>query len=294
MNLPKIEAKFETTLAAKLASDGTSFTLTGHTDKNGAELTGLYSFLIDGENSSAEYITGTVSNGTVTITGRGLDYRDGVTEREALKFEHTRGASVKITDFPVLGQIRNKLAGTETIEAIMEYADDLTPTTDQQIPTKKYVDDLDATNVKKTGNQTIAGVKTFSSSPIVPTPTSDTQAATKKYVDDIAIAGGRVYSEASNATPTPNIDSYDMYELTALAVSATFSAPTGTPTDGQSLIIRIKDNNNAQSLSWNAIYRVSTDLALPTTTSANKTMYLGFKYNSADSKWDLLAYLNNI
>ncbi len=104
----------------------------------------------------------------------------------------------------------------------------------------------------------------------------------------------RVYSEASNATPTPNIDSYDMYELTALAVSATFSAPTGTPTDGQSLIIRIKDNNNAQSLSWNAIYRASTDLALPTTTSANKTMYLGFKYNSADSKWDLLAYLNNI
>jgi len=104
----------------------------------------------------------------------------------------------------------------------------------------------------------------------------------------------RVYSEASNATPTPNIDSYDMYELTALAVSATFSAPTGTPTDGQSLIIRIKDNNNAQSLSWNAIHRASIDLALPTTTSANKTMYLGFKYNSADSKWDLLAYLNNI
>jgi hypothetical protein len=189
MNLPKIEAKFETTLAAKLASDGTSFTLTGHTDKNGAELSGLYSFLIDGENSSAEYITGTVSNGTVTITGRGLDYEDGVTEREALKFEHTRGASVKITDFPVLGQIRNKLAGTETIEAIMEYAEDLTPTTDQQIPTKKYVDDLDATNVKKTGNQTIAGVKTFSSSPIIPTPTSDTQAATKKYADDLAIAG---------------------------------------------------------------------------------------------------------
>lgn len=38
--------------------------------------------------------------------------------------------------------------------------------------------------VKLTWNQTIAGVKTFSSSPIVPSPTNNTDAATKKYVDD--------------------------------------------------------------------------------------------------------------
>lgn len=38
--------------------------------------------------------------------------------------------------------------------------------------------------VATSGNETIAGVKTFSSSPIVPTPTTDMQAATKKYVDD--------------------------------------------------------------------------------------------------------------
>ena len=40
--------------------------------------------------------------------------------------------------------------------------------------------------VVDTADQTIAGVKTFSSSPIVPSPTTDYQAATKKYVDDIA------------------------------------------------------------------------------------------------------------
>ena len=38
--------------------------------------------------------------------------------------------------------------------------------------------------VKTSGAQTIADVKTFTSSPIVPTPTTDFQAATKKYVDD--------------------------------------------------------------------------------------------------------------
>lgn len=40
--------------------------------------------------------------------------------------------------------------------------------------------------VALTGNQTIAGVKTFSSSPIVPTPTTGTQAVNKDYVDNVA------------------------------------------------------------------------------------------------------------
>ena len=45
----------------------------------------------------------------------------------------------------------------------------------------------DAT-VNLTGDQTVAGIKTFSSSPIVPTPTTNLQASTKKYVDD-TVAG---------------------------------------------------------------------------------------------------------
>jgi len=38
--------------------------------------------------------------------------------------------------------------------------------------------------VSKTGNESIDGTKTFTSSPVVPTPTTDMQSATKKYVDD--------------------------------------------------------------------------------------------------------------
>lgn len=45
------------------------------------------------------------------------------------------------------------------------------------------------TYVALTGDQTVAGVKTFSSSPLVPAPTTDLQAATKKYVDDNAGGG---------------------------------------------------------------------------------------------------------
>jgi len=65
-------------------------------------------------------------------------------------------------------------------------------------------------------------------------------------------------------------------------------APTGTPTNGQKLIIRVKDNGTARSLAWNAIYR-ALGVTLPTTTVLSKTLYLGAIYNSADSKWDVVA-----
>lgn len=54
--------------------------------------------------------------------------------------------------------------------------------------------------VVKTGNQTIAGIKTFSSSPIVPAPTTDLQAATKKYIDDRT--GLSAYTDEDSATGT--------------------------------------------------------------------------------------------
>ena len=50
--------------------------------------------------------------------------------------------------------------------------------------------------VKLTGSQTIAGIKTFTSSPIVPTPTTDFAVATKKYVDDSRGLGLNLYQGA--------------------------------------------------------------------------------------------------
>ncbi len=102
----------------------------------------------------------------------------------------------------------------------------------------------------------------------------------------------RVSTITSSASPTPNADTDDMYTVTALATAPTFGAPTGTPTEGQTLVIRIKDNGTARVLAWNAIYRASTDQGLPTTTVLSKTMYLGFRYNNTDSKWDIVAVVN--
>jgi len=54
--------------------------------------------------------------------------------------------------------------------------------------------------VSKTGDETVAGVKTFSSSPIIPAPSTDLQAATKKYVDDNGGGGGISWSEVTANT----------------------------------------------------------------------------------------------
>jgi hypothetical protein len=125
---------------------------------------------------------------------------------------------------------------------------------------------------------------TAASTYITPTGTST---LTNKRVTE------RVTTVSDSATPTPNSDTDDMYIITGLTQTATFGAPTGTPTQGQKIIVRVKDNGAARTLAWNAIYRSSSDLALPTATVAGKTMYLGFIYNSTDSKWDLLSRINN-
>ncbi len=107
-----------------------------------------------------------------------------------------------------------------------------------------------------------------------------TQTLTNKRINP------RLDTVASSATPTPNGDTTDFYYITALAEAATFGAPTGTPVEGQRLLIRIKDNATARALAWNAIYRAGTDVVLPTTTVISKTMYCNFIYNAADTKWD--------
>ena len=67
---------------------------------------------------------------------------------------------------------------------------------------KSYVDNQDATKVSKTGDETIQGVKTFESSPIVPTPTQTTEAATKGYVDNgLVLTADKSYVDNQGATP---------------------------------------------------------------------------------------------
>jgi nitrogen fixation protein len=99
-----------------------------------------------------------------------------------------------------------------------------------------------------------------------------------------------VQSVASAATVTPTFAN-DLVKITAQAVALTLAAPTGTAIDGKDLVIRIKDNGSAQTITWTSGtggYR-AIGVTLPTTTTAGKTTYVGLIYNSDDSRWDAIG-----
>jgi len=97
----------------------------------------------------------------------------------------------------------------------------------------------------------------------------------------------RVQAVTSSATVTPNADADDLVIITAQAAGLTLAAPTGTPVNGQVLMIRIKDNGTVRAITWNAAYR-AIGAALTTATTISKTLYACCIWNSTDSKWDVL------
>jgi len=169
--------------------------------------------------------------------------------------------------------------------------------TSDTLPTMTDDDQIIITNISgthyltPTRTKVQAALLTGTMSAFISTPSSapsaDYEVANKKYVDE-----KRTSTIVSSATPTPNCDTTDIFTVTALTKGATFAVPAGTPVNGQGLVIRIKDNGTARTLAWNAVYREG-DTILPTTTVISKTMFLGFMWNSTDSKWELLAFEDN-
>lgn len=97
-----------------------------------------------------------------------------------------------------------------------------------------------------------------------------------------------VQEAANSATFTINSDQETDGVLTAMSANTTIAAPTGTPVQSQSLVFRFKDDGSARTLTWNAIFR-AIGVTLPTTTTASKLLYVGCKYNSTDTKWDVVS-----
>ncbi len=113
--------------------------------------------------------------------------------------------------------------------------------------------------------------------------TDGTQTETNKRITP------RSGTAASTATLTLDSDAYDIYTLTAQAEALSIANPSGTPTNGQKIIVRIKDNGTARAITWSGSYWRAIGITLPTTTVISKTVYVGAIWNSADSKWDVIA-----
>jgi hypothetical protein len=98
----------------------------------------------------------------------------------------------------------------------------------------------------------------------------------------------RTSTTTSLATLTPDINSFDQYDLTAQAAGLTVAAPTGTPANGNKLILRILDNGTSRAITWNGTYTV-IGTTLPTATTISKMLYVGCIYNSTNTRWDVVA-----
>ena len=100
----------------------------------------------------------------------------------------------------------------------------------------------------------------------------------------------RVYSAANNASLTPEIDTYDIFHLTAMSAATTINNhSTSTPADGELMEFRFLDNATPRALTWGTAYVAKAGVALPTTTTTSKNLVCLFEYNSNLTKWNLLS-----
>lgn len=96
----------------------------------------------------------------------------------------------------------------------------------------------------------------------------------------------RVVTTTDDATAVIDVDVTDVYELSAVANATTFTL-SGTPTSGQTLIVKFKDAGVAKGLTWTGFTAIG--ITLPTTTVASKQHYVGCIYNGAATRWEAIA-----
>lgn len=107
----------------------------------------------------------------------------------------------------------------------------------------------------------------------------------------------RIVTAANYTTDTGtslDVSTCDEFDVTAQVGALKLNNPSGSPVNGQKLIVRIKDSGSNRALTYDTQFRASSDLALPSSTTTGKVLYMGFIWDSTDSKWTLLASLNNI
>lgn len=136
-------ALFSTTLANSITSSATTMTLTSATTKNGTALaSSTYSFIIDEGTASEEFVKADCTSTACTNMDRGLSVITGTTTVATLQKAHRRGASVKITDAPILLNLTRIINGIGTIPNKLSYTSAPTFSAGNELITKTYADNL--------------------------------------------------------------------------------------------------------------------------------------------------------
>ena len=225
--LPKAYALFETTLQDSITSAGTSMTLVTGTDKEGTNLAGTIGYIIDEGTASEEFVIGATTATAVTSMARGVSSSDGTTEVAENKKAHRKGASIKITNHPLLIRLYRIANGddafpdnAQTLGDGSLLASSAAPTSDAMIANKKYIDDTAIAGGAK-ATEVIYGISKLSvaaDSAVAPiavgdndnrVPTVDTSTVTADMVAALAgtgtpngTTGKYVTLDSATATPT--------------------------------------------------------------------------------------------
>lgn len=157
--IPKISAKFYTTLAKKVNVADITATLNSIADLDSDNLpSGRYGFTIDEGNSSVEYFEADLSG--TALSGIKALHPTTLVETVGFLKEHRAGAEVKITDFTVLARLRNVLLGIEDLDdgAPIKYGASPTLSDPLMLATVEYVLSVVNGGTVSFDNQVIAGI----------------------------------------------------------------------------------------------------------------------------------------
>lgn len=294
--LPTPVAQFQTSLASSISSSDTTMSLVSATDKEGVTLaSSTYGFILDEGTGSDEFVLANCTGTACTGMTRGISVTSGTTSVASLKKAHRRGASVKITDAPLLLILTRIASGQDSFPNKLSYGSSPSLTNGNDIPNKTYVDTYGASSTsyvdsnffKLTANNTpsgsnnFTGTSTFStttiakltitSGTITATPSVNSDIASKSYVDGVAIAGAPVANNTTTGigrTATSTQYSTGYSSTTAYFLTSAFASSTASTTN---IIVSTNTNGkidpsflngSAESYTFNGTTTISSSTKL--------------------------------
>ena len=292
--IPNEIAFFEDSLASKITSTQTTMTLVKGTNKTGNIASSTYGFVIDEGSAQEEVVICDCTATACTNCKRGISDVDGQTETTALKFEHRRGATVKMTDHPSLIRLIRTVNGTDALTGALFYSStsiSASPSSTALID-KSYLDTqigsylplsggqiagnltFDTASrtiatiqngnlVDKTNTASISGLWTYTTLPqSAVVCSSANQLCSKSYIDSVAIAGAPSSSES-------------VYGISKLSVApASVNFPTAVGTNDTRMVNYATDSGSTDD------YVISTGLSISASTTGATFI---FKANTANT-----------
>ncbi|HSX07470.1 MAG TPA: hypothetical protein VLG11_01100 [Candidatus Saccharimonadales bacterium] len=133
----------------------------------------------------------------------------------------------------------------------------------------------DSAVVHNTGDENVAGIKTFASSPVVPTPTTSTQAANKTYVDSVASSG------APDATTSTKGILQLAGDLAGTATSPSVAKVNGVAVSGVAGSGLVLTASSSSAASWTALPRLDQVTAPTASVSLNSQKIINLANGTA-------------